>query len=303
LTPAQHELIARTAGRVPEVMVKVTGGGRSVQQAKDEIGYFGREGELSIETDDGVALRGPGIEKFLTDDWDLELEELQARRWVDGKPGRKAPRLVHNLMFSMPAGTNPQKVLGAARKFAQEKFALQHRYAMVLHTDQKHPHVHMLVKAMSEQGIRLSIKKATLREWRHDFARYLRELGVAANATDRVVRGETVSRKKDGIYRASLRGDSTHIRKRLESVGSELLKGKIVAEAGKARLVATRKEVERGWKAIGDALEQEGQHDLATHVRRFAGSLPPPRTEKERIAADLLGRLQRSRAHQPPITR
>jgi hypothetical protein len=203
----------------------------------------------------------------------------------------------------MANGTNPKKVLAAARKFAQEKFALQHRYAMVLHTDQKHPHVHMLVKAMGEQGVRLNIKKATLREWRHDFARYLRELGVAANATDRVVRGQTVSQKKDGIYRASLRGDSTHIRKRVESVASELLKGNIVVEPGKARLVETRKEVERGWKAIGDALEQAGQHDLATHVRRFAGSLPPPQTENERIAADLLGRLQRSRAHRPPIIR
>jgi hypothetical protein len=38
-------------GRVPEVMVKVTGRGRSLQQVKDEIGYFGREGELSVETE------------------------------------------------------------------------------------------------------------------------------------------------------------------------------------------------------------------------------------------------------------
>jgi hypothetical protein len=56
---------------------------------------------------------------------------------------------------------------------------------MTLHTDQAHPHVHVVVKALSEQGGRLNIRKATLREWRRDFARYLRDLGIEANATGR----------------------------------------------------------------------------------------------------------------------
>jgi hypothetical protein len=58
---------------------------------------------------------------------------------------------------------------------------------MVLHTDEPHPHVHMVVKAMSEQGGRLNIRKATLREWRRGFARHLRTPGIAANATERGV--------------------------------------------------------------------------------------------------------------------
>ena len=62
---------------------------------------------------------------------------------------------------------------------------------MVLHTDQGHPHVHLVVKAVSEQGERLSIRKATLRQWREDFAGYLRELGVAANATPHSVARQT----------------------------------------------------------------------------------------------------------------
>jgi hypothetical protein len=52
---------------------------------------------------------------------------------------QRATKLVHNIVFSMPHGTPPQKLLAAARHFAQEKFALQHRYAMVLHTDHDHP--------------------------------------------------------------------------------------------------------------------------------------------------------------------
>jgi len=61
---------------------------------------------------------------------------------------------------------------------------------------------------VSEQGVRLNIRKATLREWRRDFARHLRDQGIAANATERAVRGETRTRPPDAIYRATLRGDS-----------------------------------------------------------------------------------------------
>src|SRR5205085_11119258 len=111
----------------------------------------------------------------------------------------------------------------AARNFAREEVALKHRYALVLHTDEPHPHVHLVVKAVSEQGDRLNIRKATLREWRREFARHLREQGIAANATERAVRGEGRTHKTDGIYRATLRGESTHTRARVEALASELL--------------------------------------------------------------------------------
>src|SRR5436853_4919896 len=127
----------------------------------------------------------------------------------------------------MPKGTPPEKLLNAVRTFAREKFALQHRYALALHTDQGHPHVHVVVKAESEQGVRLNIRKATLREWRRDFARYLCELGVEANATERAVRGKRESAKRDGIYRAEQRGMSRHTRKRVDCVAGELAKGKL----------------------------------------------------------------------------
>ena len=91
---------------------------------------------------------------------------------------------------SMPAPTPPDKVLAAARVFAREKFGVKHRYAMALHTHQQHPHVHLVVKAEGIEGRRLHIDKAMLREWREDFARMMRDQGIAANATSRVVRGQ-----------------------------------------------------------------------------------------------------------------
>jgi hypothetical protein len=77
---------------------------------------------------------------------------------------------VHNGALAMPAGTPPHKVLAAVNAFARENFS-RHRYVMALHTHQRNPHVHLVVKAEREiEPGRLRINKAMLREWREDFA-------------------------------------------------------------------------------------------------------------------------------------
>jgi type IV secretory pathway VirD2 relaxase len=117
--------------------------------------------------------------------------------------GRRPPKLVHNIIFSMPPGTDPDKVFQAVRMLALNEWQLKYRYAKVLHTDDDHPHVHVVMKAVSEHGQRLNIRKATLRAWRQQLASNLRELGVAANATERAVRGETKIHRSNGAYRAT----------------------------------------------------------------------------------------------------
>ncbi len=134
----------------------------------------------------------------LPEDWDLDLDDYRRKSDLTATRGREPARLVHKVIFSMPAGTQPDKVLTAVKNFAREEFALKHRYAMALHTDTESPHVHVVIKAVSEQGQRLHIDKATLREWRSGFARQLRALGVRANATPRYARGETGIRKRTG---------------------------------------------------------------------------------------------------------
>jgi hypothetical protein len=303
LTPAQIAHAGRTIRRVPEVMIRVSGGARSLRGVQTHLAYIGREGEGPVETDQGEQLVGKGFEKALLDDWDLDLDAHGRHTARAIAAGRKPPKLVHNIIFSMPKGTPPDKLYAAVKKFTFEKFALQHRYAMAMHTDQGAPHVHVVVKAMSEQGVRLNIRKATLREWRRDFAAYLRELGVEANATERAVRGETRSSKTTGIYRAMSRGDSTHYRERAENVARELAQGHLRPEPGKARIVATRREVVRGWLEFARHLEMEGQRELAEHVRQFVDRLPPARTEKEGVAAELLRHQRGERAVEPAHVR
>jgi hypothetical protein len=294
LTPAQVEHIRRIVTRTPEVMVKVTGGSGagSCRGVKAHFGYISRRGELEIETDDGERLKGRDAGQRLIDDWDLDLDEHRKRTDLFATNRRQAPKLVHRLVFSMPSGTPPQKVLSAVRDFAREEFGLKHRYAMVLHTDEPHPHVHVAVKAISEDGARLNIRKATLRAWRQEFARHLREHGVEANATERAVRGKVSRSMKDGIYRAACRGESTHMQSLVEGAMTCLAERRLPAEAAKSTLLQTRRVATRGWRAVAEALEAQGERRLAESVDRFMEAMRPPRTDRERMIEQLIGRTK-----------
>lgn len=293
---SQEELafIGRTVRRTPEVMVKVLSkDSNNLRSVARHLNYIGRRGELELETDDGDRVRERDAGRRLLEDWDLDLEQNRRNSKLSAGTGR-APKLVHKIILSMPPGTPASGVFAAARNFAREEFALKHRYALVLHTDEPHPHVHLVVKAVSEQGERLNIRKATLREWRREFARHLRNQGIAANATERAVRGESRTHKKDGIYRAAERGDSTHARNRAEGIAADLLSGVVRAEPGKSTLIETRKAVERGWRAVGEVLMAQGRGELASYVSRFITQMAPPRTENESVAFELQMRLRQT---------
>ena len=301
LSPEEIEHISLTVHRTPEVMVKVlTRGGQDIGAVRRHFQYLNRQGELEIETDDGERLAGKGIERGLIDNWDLDIEEHRRRSNLDARPGQRPPKLVHKVVFSMPPGTPPQKVLEAVKDFAREEFGLKHRYAMVLHTDEPHPHVHMVIKAVSEQGERLNIRKATLRSWRQEFARHLRALGVAANATERAVRGENRSPKLDGIYRAEQRGESWRVQSRVAEVGREFSGEKLRNEPGKKALFETRTAIARGWWEASETLAAQRQRELAKEVVRFVGRMPRPRTDREVIAEELRKRYRDGRAREEP---
>jgi len=288
LTPSQIEQIRLTVNRAPEAVVKVLPRSSSDLKAVGKhVDYIGRRGNLELEGDDGERLQGRVAEALL-EDWDLDVDDVRRQGSLAAASKRTPPKLVHKLMFSMPPGTPPQKVLSAVRNFAREEFYGNHRYAMVLHTDEPHPHVHLVLKAVSEQGVRLNIKKATLRHWRSRFASHLRGLGVAANATERAVRGESRSAKKDGIYRASLRGDSSFLRTRVGAVASDLANGRTRTEPGKQSVMETRTDVMHGWRSVAERLEKSGQPELASEVARFADSMDQPRTDMGLILRDLL---------------
>ena len=295
--------IQRTVGRTPEVMVKVSGGGRDIGGVEAHLRYIGRHGKLPIETDEGLTPHGRGAAREITADWQLELCRSQYKpKPAQGQRDTRA-KLVHNIVLSMPAGTPPEKVLAAARVFARENFALQYRYAMVLHTDQPHPHVHLVVKCEHEfePGKRLYIRKDTLRQWREQFAALMREQGVAANATPRQVRGQIRKPYRDAIHRRlrELRqvgqlppGDqsrrrppktSTFMRGKLDSVLRIVKSGLGTLDGGQETMRNTRQEVVADWRATAEALRRLGEADLAARVDHFVAQMPEVQTEAHRL--------------------
>ncbi|HWH81308.1 MAG TPA: conjugal transfer protein TraS [Burkholderiaceae bacterium] len=171
---------ATVVRRVPQVMVKVTGGGRGMKAIAAHFKYISKSGRLDIEDDRGEIMNGKGDLRGLVDDWRLggtPIEEVGFRREA------------FNIMLSMPRTVDPLYVLNAAREFAHAELA-DHKYVMVLHDHQANPHVHLSVRAESRHGKRLNPRKADLARWRQTFAEKLRGWGVEAEASSRVVRGQ-----------------------------------------------------------------------------------------------------------------
>lgn len=86
------------------------------------------------------------------------------------------------------------------------------------------------------------------------------------------------------------------MRERIEAVARGLAQGGGQVEPGKAKMRATRDEVQRGWFAASEILMRQEQPDLAAQARRFAEQMPPSATERERLANELVKRLRPPRA-------
>jgi hypothetical protein len=306
-----------SADGAKEVMVKISGGGRDADGVQAHMEYIDRHGKLELETDHGETLQGKQAATAIINDWALDYGRVPGSPHSRNKVGpdgeRRQPRQAFNIVLSMPAGTPPHKVLQAAKKFAREEFAHQHRYAMALHAEHKdgqdkHPHVHLVVKAEHEYGgKRLNPRKADLQRWRERFAQYMSELGVPATATRRMDRGLTKTQKKTGIYRAVQRnqegrpvagatkdlyteaGDSVFMRKKLEGIKKELrATGTVDDREAYRSLLNVRSQVNERYREAIDWLRKQGRDSEAHRFELMQRNLPPVRTEKQLIAEALI---------------
>jgi hypothetical protein len=183
---------AAVVRRAPQVMVKVTGGGRGMKAIAAHFRYISKNGRLEIEDDRGQTVRGRDSLSELADEWRFGGTLIGDRL----EPGQR--REAFNIMLSMPRGTDPLSVQYAAREFARVELA-DHKYVMVLHDHQANPHVHISVRAESRKGKRLNPRKADLRRWREVFAEKLRERGIEAEATRRAPQGR--GRNDEALWR------------------------------------------------------------------------------------------------------
>ena len=272
----RERIEATVVRRAPQVMVKVTGGGRGMKAIAAHLRYISKNGRLEMEDERGQTMRGKDALHELAEDWRYGGSLID-----DVSPRRDA----FNIMLSMPRGTDPLTVQWAAREFAKAELA-DHKLVMVLHDHQANPHVHISVRAESKHGQRLNPRKTDLHRWRETFAEKLRERGVEAEATYQATRGAL--RRYPDLWRVKARADG-----RLQLASQNTRSG--------VRTQATRDAAQAAWRELAAALASTGCEtdlQLACSIEAFAarvsrhaareagrehGQQPaPPRTVPER---------------------
>jgi hypothetical protein len=246
----RQRIEATVVRRAPQVMVKVTGGGRSMAAIAAHFRYISKNGRLEIEDQRGETTQGKDSLHHLAEEWRLG----GARIPDDAQPGQR--REAFNIMLSMPRGTDPMIVQRAAREFAQAELA-DHKYVMVLHDHQANPHVHISVRAVSRLGKRLNPRKNDLHRWRETFAEKLRGYGVEAEATRQATRAKF--HQPDQLWSLKASEDG-----RLRKARS--------SQADGPKLRASRAAAVDAWVQIGLALAGSGQatdRQLAKHIASF----------------------------------
>lgn len=247
---------AAVVRRAPQVMVKVTGGGRGMRAIAAHFRYISKNGRLDMEDELGQTSRGKDALRELTDDWRF------GGSYIDDVSER---REAFNVMLSMPRGSaDPLTVLQAAREFAQAELA-DHKYVMVLHDHQANPHVHLSVRAESKHGRRLNPRKADLHRWRETFAEKLRDRGIDAEATRQATRGTT--RNYGALWQVKARQDGR-------------LSRPVVDHKSGVAALASRDDAAHAWSRIARALAQSsdsGDRDLAASIEDFVSRSPSSR--------------------------
>ncbi|MBC7378203.1 MAG: conjugal transfer protein TraS [Burkholderiaceae bacterium] len=243
----RRRIEATVTKRAPQVMVKVTGGGRGMGAITAHFRYISKNGRLAFEDDRcGIHQEKEALHD-LAEQWRLGGSLIG-----DTSPRREA----FNLMLSMPRGTDAQIVLRAAREFAQIELK-DHRYVMVLHEHQENPHVHLSVRAESMDGKRLNPRKVDLHRWRETFAERLRGYGVKAEATRQAIRGE--GRRFESLWQRKAGEEG-----RLRNIADPWKSGDAYQCSRIAALDA--------WAHIVEALrasDQVSDHELARRISSF----------------------------------
>lgn len=264
--------IANVATRRAEVMVKVSGAAKGQRHLKEHLAYITRNGQLTAERGDGELVTGRDSVKELAEEW-----------WA--MRGGKRPvnaRDTVNLVLSMPKGTDREAVASAASAFASSEFGGRFDYVLVHHADTDHPHAHLTVRTLNEQGECLNPRKSDLQAWREGFAEALRQQGVQAEATPRRARGVVQKGTRQSLRHMGKRSQVNQwkVEQALKSLHTT---PDTSQEPWRAAIQQRQAKVRAAWRTVAKALDGQGETALALQVLAFVDAMPPIRTRQEAL--------------------
>lgn len=302
---AIKDQLRRTIRRAPEVVIKVKGSRRGKDNDREAVAgvlrymmYISRNGRLLTVDEKGNQIDGREAICEAHASWDLDMQRMHSARREDLHPS-------FNIIFSMPAHTQADKMLDSVKAFAGEHFN-GHQYLMALHTHETdpaddpplHPHVHLVLRAENQNGQRIHIRKGTLRGWREAFAAELRARGIEANATSRAERGKSFKSKNGAEWHIEMRarqgkcGPSQTLAVRLSQAAEELRTGRTELKPWEVAMAVRRRDVIRQLKENEAKLRTEGENDLADELHRFATEMPALETERRRMQRALIKQVR-----------
>lgn len=299
---ATQEQVARTAKKTAEVMVKISGGGKNMRHIKAHMDYISRNGDIEIEDENGDIHQGKEAVRDVRD------------AWAKGKIGipyaGEKRKEAFNIVLSMPPGTDSQAVKDAAREFAKEQFG-NHQYVFAAHDDEKHPHVHLAVKAVDHDGVRMNPRKGDLQFWREQFAEKLREQGIEANATPRRARGIIQKAEKQVVRHIDTEFKHGKRKARARVSQAQRQDAELEAKTGKKRpnpaqdnISAARKDTQKAYGQIARALATGEIEDkrLAVEIVRLVQAMPPVITKHEALVQTMRAKTSKTAWRENPTT-
>ncbi len=308
------EQLRRTVNRAPEVVITVQGSrtaknddNAAIEGVLRYMMYISRNGRVLTTDEHDATIDGVDAIRDTHGAWNLDMQRMRS-----GKGEVLHPTF--NLIFSMPAKTDPGKLLDSVQEFARTHFP-DHQYLLALHTPEtepgrkkdkspEHPHVHIILRAENDNGQRIYIRKGDLRAWRAAFAGLLRARGIEANATSRSERGKPLKTPRSAEWHIEkryqeriARGESAEPSKakaaRLQEAAQELQAGHTQPKPWELAMAARRRDVMRYLAESAARLHEEGDTELAYQVYRFLRELPPLDSERRQMQRALIEKVQK----------
>ncbi|MBE9639850.1 relaxase/mobilization nuclease domain-containing protein [Salipiger mangrovisoli] len=294
--------LARVVKGAPEVMVKVSkparvdkhgnpikvSRGTEALRVSEHLAYISRNGKIEIENDRGETFNGSREVASVFREW---LEKHDDARAVGYASDRT--RITTSIMFSMPGSVNAEAVKDAVRVLAEQEFQGRHDYVMALHTDTHHPHVHLTLRTVGDDGVKLRFGKPDLQHLRDTFAEKLRQRGIEAESTPRHARGATRRGEATPVYKIRQRGGkplvdarkTRELKRDLEDNG-----GRLPQKPWDDALVARRSRVMTTYgNAVRILSQSQDPEDrqLAEATRKFSARLTDVTTQRGQMALTL----------------
>lgn len=197
--PKAKAQLARVIKKVPQAVVKVTKGTHGSHNTFENFNYISRNGNVPLYDQDGREITSKQEMKSIAREWH-EISSLS-----DPRSRRMNSPDARRIIFSMPLGTDPNKVLSAVRATARTLFEGKYDYVYALHTDEgkgksPNPHVHLTVMSQDYDGKRLQLRRGDLLIMRKVFALELRQRGIEVDASPQIARGKKIGSLSQKSY-------------------------------------------------------------------------------------------------------